>query len=83
MRGKHQNSQDNLKPFKKGESGNPSGRTKAFSGIKEELKQYVNEKDSIVYEHTHKELIVHGIVEKAIDGDWKAIELIERLGCFD
>ena len=43
----------------------------------------MNEKDNIYIEHTHKELIIQGIVEKAIDGDWKAIELIERLGCFD
>ena len=83
MRGQHQNSQDNLKPFKKGESGNPSGRTKAFSGIKEELKKYVNETHEVYYEFTHKEKIVHGIVEKAEDGDWRAIELLEKLGCLD
>ena len=49
MRGKHPNSQDNLKPFKKGESGNPSGRTKAFSGLKDDLKILVNETDFMAY----------------------------------
>ena len=83
MRGQHPNSQDNLKPFKKGESGNPSGRTKAFNGIKEELKEYVNKKDNVYYELTHRQLIVEGIVEKAVDGDWKAIDLLEKLGCLD
>ena len=48
MRGKHPNSQANLKPFEKGESGNPSGRTKAFSGIKDELKEYVHKPDFII-----------------------------------
>ena len=83
MRGKHQNSQDNLKPFKKGESGNPSGRMKAYASIKKELKKYVNETHHIYYKYTHRDIIVHGIVDKAEDGDWKAIELLERLGCLD
>ena len=43
MRGTHPNSQKNLKPFEKGESGNPSGRTKAFSNIKDELKELASE----------------------------------------
>ena len=43
MRGKHPNSQANLQPFEKGQSGNPSGRTKAYSGIKDELKEYVEQ----------------------------------------
>ena len=82
MRGKHQNSQDNLKPFKKGESGNPSGRSKAFTGIKKELKVLVNSLD-FMGEETHKEKIVERIVLMAEDGDWKAIEMLEKLGCFD
>ena len=38
MRGQHPNSQKNLKKFKEGESGNPSGRAKAFSKLKAQLK---------------------------------------------
>ena len=82
MRGKHPNSQDNLKPFKKGESGNPSGRSKAFSGIKDELKAYVNA-DDYFQELTNRDIIVQEIVGMAKNGDWRAIELLEKLGCLD
>jgi len=43
MKGKHPNSQANLKPFVKGESGNPSGRAKAFNGIKKQLQALAND----------------------------------------
>ena len=82
MRGKHPNSQANLQPFEKGQSGNPSGRTKAFTGIKDELKELVHESDW-TGEETHREKIVDRIVTMAEFGDWKAIELLQRLGCFD
>jgi len=82
MRGKHPNSQDNLKPFEKGVSGNPSGRAKAFNGLKDDLKILVNETD-FMGEDTHREKIIERIVYMAEIGDWKAIELLERLGCLD
>ena len=82
MRGKHPNSKKNLKPYEKGESGNPSGRMKSFSGIKDELKEYVHKPDFISNE-TPRESIVERIVYMAKFGDWKAIELLERLGCLD
>jgi len=81
MKGKHPNSQANLKPFVKGESGNPSGRAKAFTGLKDDLKYLVNETD-FMGEDTH-EKIIERIVYMAEIGDWKAIELLERLGCLD
>ena len=83
MRGKHPNSKKNLKPYEKGESGNPSGRMKSFSGIKDELNKQVNKKHDVYYENTHKELIIEEIVSMAVNGDWKAIELLERLGCLE
>ena len=83
MRGQHPNSQKNLKKFKKGQSGNPSGRIKSFSGIKEDLKAKVNSLHPINFEYSYKELIIEAIVNNAIAGDWKAIELIEKLGCLD
>ena len=82
MRGKHPNSQANLKPFEKGESGNPSGRTKAFSGIKDELKEYVNKPDFCDGD-TPKKDIVERIVIMAKWGDKWALELLDRLGCLD
>ena len=83
MRGKHPNSQDNLKPFKKGESGNPSGRMKAFSGIKDDLKAYVNADDYCSIDLTNRDIIVQEIVGMAKNGEWRAIELLEKLGCLD
>ena len=82
-RGKHPNSQANLQPFEKGQSGNPSGRAKAFTVCKDDLKILVSEKHDIYYEVTNRDLILKAIIEKAEHGDWKAIELLERLGCFD
>ena len=84
MRGQHPNSQKNLKKFEKGQSGNPSGRLKSFSGIKDDLKAKANTIHPLNLDRlTYKELIIEGILDNAIDGDWKAIELIEKLGCLD
>ena len=82
MKGKNPNSQANLKPFVKGESGNPSGRAKAFTGLKDDLKILVNETD-FMGEDTHREKIIERIVYMAEIGDWKAIELLDKLGCLD
>ena len=82
MRGHHPNSQANLKKFKEGESGNPSGRPKAFIGIKDELTELVNSSEWDDGE-THRDIIVDRIVTMAEIGDKWAIELIERLGCLD
>jgi len=84
MRGQHPNSKKNLKKFKKGQSGNPSGRLKSFNGIKDDLKAKANTIHPLNLDGlTYKELIIEGILDNAIDGDWKAIELIEKLGCLD
>ena len=84
MRGKHPNSKDNLKPFKKGESGNPSGRMKAFHGIKDELKAHIDDEDYFSIEgKTNRTVIVQEIVGMAKNGEWRAIELLEKLGCLD
>ena len=44
-KGKHPNSLKNLKPFKEGESGNPSGRAKAFAKLKDDLKALADVKN--------------------------------------
>ena len=90
MRGKHPNSQDNLKPFKKGESGNPSGRRKSYAGLKDSLNKLADEQyDNDILEDvftpvaTHKERVHLTIWKKAESGDWRAIDLLEQLGCLD
>ena len=64
-------------------AGNPSGRMKAFSGIKDELKAYVNADDYCSIDLTNRDIIVQEIVGMAKNGDWRAIELLEKLGCLD
>lgn len=88
MRGQHPNSQKNLKKFKEGESGNPSGRAKSFSKLKAQLKALGNEdyyrnQFDVNPKGTRRELVHHAIWDKAQDGDKWAILLLERLGCLD
>ena len=90
MKGKHPNSKANLKPLKKGVSGNPTGRAISFTGSKEELKILADEEhsDNILDDIfppplTRKELVHRAIWKRAEKGDTWAIELLERLGCLD
>ena len=52
--------------------------------IKDELKKLVNKiDDSWIEPTTHRDIILLAIIEKAENGDWNAIELLEQLGCLD
>lgn len=60
--------------FKKGVSGNPSGRTKGTKqAISNSLLEELQEKDD---GKTNLELIIRKLVSKAKSGDLKAIEII-------
>jgi hypothetical protein len=90
MRGTHPNSQKNLKKFKEGESGNPSGRGKSFTKMKDALKELADEEVEtnqigwdLICNAPRKELVHRAIWDKAQDGDKWAIALLERLGCLD
>ena len=88
MRGQHPNSQKNLKKFKEGESGNPSGRAKAFNKLKVQLnalgkEDYFRSQFDVNPQGTRRELVHAAIWDKAQDGDKWAILLLERLGCLD
>ena len=90
-RGKHPNSQANLKQFPKGISGNPEGRQGAFSELYQVLDElgdkmnYKRDWDSIMEEWvengTNREHVLETIWNKAKDGDMKFIELLAKLGC--
>ena len=90
-RGKHPNSQANLKPFPKGVSGNPEGRQGAFVELYEALNKlgdkmnYKRDWDSVLDEFiedgTNRENVLETIWNKAKDGDMKFIELLAKLGC--
>ena len=92
-RGKHPNSQANLKPFPKGVSGNPEGRQGAFTELYQALNElgdkmnYKRDWDNIMEEWvengTNREHVLETIWNKAKDGDMKFIELLAKLGCLN
>ena len=92
--GKHPNSLANLKLYKKGESGNPGGRTTKYQKLGEALKPIGkehrkedqwdgNDWQKVPKKHSYKQEVLYGIWDKAIKGDIKCIELLARLGCLD
>lgn len=63
----------NLKPFQKGQSGNPNGRPKKLPGLDQLLADVLSdEKDGI----TAAEAILRAIRLKAVKGDVRAAELL-------
>ena len=85
-RGKHPNSQSNLKPYPKGVSGNPLGRKGQFDRIKDILDKYGDEE---IYDWndnnkgTRREQVWETIWTMAIGGNIKYVELLAKLGCLD
>lgn len=66
----------NLKPFKKGQSGNPGGRPKTKPFV-EAIREEVQEADG---NRTKLQAIAAKLVEKAMEGDMAAIkEVADRL----
>jgi hypothetical protein len=65
--------QENLKPFKKGESGNPNGRPRKLPQLDELLADILGEdKDGI----TAAEAILKALRAKAAKGDIRAAEVL-------
>ena len=65
---------DNLKPFKKGQSGNPKGRPKRAKCIPDILRKITSEKDKDGV--TKLNLILNNVVNEAIKGDTWSIQFI-------
>ena len=90
-RGKHPNSQANLKPYPKGVSGNPEGRKGAYAELYDALNKlgdemtYAKDYDSLdwatIEDGTNREKVLETIWNKAKDGDLKFIEILAKLGC--
>ena len=88
--GKHPNSQKAIKEFqyKKGMSGNPEGRTSAFDYLRDALNE-VGDKVIVIDDDifanaqqiTYREKVLTTIWNRAMDGDFKYIELLAKLGC--
>ena len=88
--GKHPNSIKNLKPYKKGETGNPGGRPTKYAKLKKALDKWGNEECAYDFwdvpstaTKTMKDQVHWRIWHKAIHGDNKCIEILARLGCLD
>ena len=88
--GKHPNSIKNLKPYKKGETGNPGGRPTKYAKLKKALDKWGNEECAYDFwdvpptsANTMKDQVHWRIWHKAIHGDNKCIEILARLGCLD
>ena len=88
--GKHPNSTKNLKPYEKGESGNPGGRPLKFAKMKKALDRWG--KEELGYDYwdspptdakTMKDQVHWRIWHKAVHGDNRCIEILAQLGCLD
>ena len=93
-RGFHPNSLKNLKPFPKGVSGNPLGKSLKYTKLAESLsklgsKKVIIEKwNGAKYEHvktdkTNRDIVLDTIWSKARSGDIKYVQLLAYLGCLD
>ena len=60
------------KPFKKGQSGNPNGRPK-LPDLNTALIKYLTKREG---GEDQLEIVVNKLVDKAIEGDLKAIEML-------
>jgi hypothetical protein len=66
----------NLKPFKKGQSGNPDGRPPIVKDLKEFLQKRISDPALQDPEIINLEAIANKLVQLALKGNLKAIELI-------
>ena len=84
-RGEHPNSQSNLTPYEKGESGNPSGRPSKYENLKKVLKKMGNEPPDFIMddEGPRKKQVWCRIWYQALMGDIRFIQLLADWGCLD
>ena len=89
-RGTHPNSQANLKPFEKGESGNPLGRPHKYANLKKQIIEYGKKKptadwdfDVLLSEPTYREEIIKQIWVQAKKGNLQYTKFLADLGCLD
>ena len=88
--GKHPNSINNLKPYEKGQTGNPGGRPVKFAKMKVALDRWGKEEHAFDFwdcppslAKTMKDQVHWRIWYKAIHGDNRCIEILAQLGCLD
>ena len=87
-RGKHPNSQANLKPWEKGESGNPDGRPKKYIKLKKALDKFGSKEidkwgTGISTETNYKDEVLFQLWNHASRGSISHIKILAELGCLD
>lgn len=66
----------NLKPFKKGRSGNLKGRPPIIKELKTFFQEKLSEIDPLQPEKTNLEQVVEKLIQMGLKGNLKAIEMI-------
>ena len=87
-RGEHPNSQANLKSYRPGESGNPSGRPFKKEKLARALNEFANEIDNpwnldSENQITNKEKVLRIVWLEAGKGNNYCIRMLSDLGCLD
>ena len=84
-KGYNPKSLENLKPFEKGVSGNPSGRTKKYVKLAEALNEIGDEpNDDWNSTTTYRKSVLRKIWQEASNyGSISHIKLLAELGCLD
>ena len=76
----------NLKHFKKGVSGNPSGKPKKIEQFKEYLDWWGNLSDYDNWgwdKYTNRQIVIKGIWERASKGNKQDLDILLSLGLLD
>ena len=94
--GRHPNSLANLKPYEKGQSGNPGGRVTKYKKLSDALLPYAEKREikhkwnedlgkfvNFENDDTYREEVLEVIWKRARNGDIKYVELLAQLGCLD
>ena len=82
-RGENPRSLANLKPWEKGESGNPSGRPWKHEGLRLAVREYSDQMSKWEKHLTNRETVIERIWWEAGCGSIQHIRILAELGCLN